>query len=121
MADNTPESFDNYALCYRCHDRSSILSDNSFRKTTIPGTTSGGGHSGHLNAGIPCSACHDPHGVNDSGAAGTGSHTHLINFDVRIVSPKTGSATPVFVDTGTFSGSCTLVCHGFTHDSTSYP
>jgi hypothetical protein len=122
--DNTPESYDKYALCYRCHDRSSILSDASFRKKTVRTTASGGGHSGHLAAGVPCSACHDPHGVNDSGAAGvmrTGSHTHLINFDTRIVSPKTGGQYPVFKDAGMFSGSCTLACHGVVHDNTSYP
>jgi hypothetical protein len=45
----------------------------------------------------------------------------LINFDVRIVSPRPGAPFPVFRDTGTSSGSCTLVCHGFTHDATSYP
>lgn len=120
-ADNTPESFDNYALCYRCHDRSSILRDLSFRKKTFRSTPSGGGHSGHLAAGIPCSACHAPHGVEDAGATRTGSHTHLINFDVRIVLPKTGNAVPLFNDTGTFSGSCTLVCHGVAHDNASYP
>jgi predicted CXXCH cytochrome family protein len=120
-ADNTPESFDSYALCYRCHDRASILRDESFRKAAIRNTPSGGGHSGHLAAGVPCSACHDPHGVKESGAAGTGSHTHLVNFDSRIVLPKPGSPYPVFKDNGTFSGSCTLTCHGVAHDATSYP
>jgi hypothetical protein len=128
MADNTPESYANYALCYRCHDRSSILRDTSFRKSV---KTLKGGHSGHLAAGAPCSACHDPHGVYDpaatgpmgaAGATGTGSHTHLINFDTRIVLPKPGSAYPVFTDNNKmFSGSCTLVCHGVVHDNTSYP
>ena len=120
-ADNTPESYDNYALCYRCHDQSSILRNDSFRKKAFPTTPSGGGHSGHLAAGIPCSACHDPHGINDSGTTGTGSHTHLINFDVRIVSGATAGGIPTFNDTGTFSGSCTLECHGVVHDKASYP
>jgi len=120
-ADNTPETFDNYALCYRCHDRSSILRDESFKRKSFGQTPSGGGHSGHLAAGAPCSACHDPHGVYEGGGLGTGSHTHLINFDVRIVSPRAGSAAPVFVDTGTFSGSCTLTCHGVAHDNAAYP
>jgi hypothetical protein len=117
MADNTPESYDNYALCYRCHDRSRILSDTSFRKRT---KTLGGGHSGHLSikTNSPCSACHDPHGVYAAtGPAGTGDHTHLINFDTRIASPKAGNQYPLFKDSGMFSGSCDLVCHGTVHDT----
>jgi len=120
-ADNTPQSFDSYALCYRCHDQASILRDDSFRKATFRKTGSGGGHSGHLAAGAPCSACHDPHGVDARAGQASGSHTHLINFDVRIVQPAPGRAFPVFDDTGTFSGGCTLVCHGVAHEATSYP
>ncbi|HXX81833.1 MAG TPA: hypothetical protein VEI46_09800, partial [Thermodesulfovibrionales bacterium] len=81
-------------------------------------------HSGHLAKGAPCSACHDPHGVyltSSLALAATGSHTHLINFDASIVLPKQGSKYPVFIDNGTFSGSCTLVCHGKLHDNLSYP
>jgi hypothetical protein len=124
LTDYTPESYETYALCYRCHERSSILGDASFAKKTIRTTPSGGGHSGHLAAGAPCSACHDPHGVDPAGsgvAGDTGSHTHLLNFDTRIVLPKPGNPYPVFIDAGAFSGSCTLVCHGVVHDSTSYP
>jgi hypothetical protein len=120
-ADNTPESFDGYALCYRCHDRASILRDDSFRKKALPGTPSGGGHSGHLAARIPCSACHDPHGVSATSSPGTGSHTHLINFDARIVQPLPGHPAPTFEDGGTFAGSCNLACHGVAHDHASYP
>ena len=124
MADNTPESFESYALCYQCHERTSILGDASFRTRVARTTPSGGGHSGHLQAGVPCSTCHDPHGVAESaggGAGATGSHSHLINFDRRFVLPRTGSQYPVFNDTGTFSGSCSLVCHGVDHDNLAYP
>jgi predicted CXXCH cytochrome family protein len=123
-ADNTRESFENYALCYQCHDRSSILSDQSFRSKTMGRTRTGGGHRGHLEDGAPCSACHDPHGVSelDSGERGaTGSHSHLVNFDKTIVAPRAGATYPVFTDKGMSSGSCSLVCHGFDHDGTSYP
>ncbi len=123
-ADGTPETYQNYALCYRCHNRTSILSDVSFRKKIARTTASGGGHSGHLATGAPCTACHDPHGVNITAPSvpqGTGSHTHLINFDTRIVLPLGGSTSPVFTDQGRFRGSCTLVCHGKTHNNLSYP
>lgn len=121
--DSTPESYESYALCYRCHERTSILGDASFRTRAMRTTPSGGGHSGHLAAGAPCSICHDAHGVPEAGAAatGTGSHTHLINFDRRFVLPRTGAAVPVFNDNGTFSGSCSLLCHGVDHDNLSYP
>lgn len=118
--DGTPESYPVYALCYRCHERSSILADASFRKKTLRTTPSGGGHSGHLGVGAPCSVCHDPHGV-PRGEDLTGDHVHLINFDTRSVLPKPGNAFPVYKQTGLFSGSCTLVCHGVVHDGTAYP
>ena len=122
--DFTPESYESYALCYRCHDRNSILRDTSFMKKTMRTTASGGGHSGHLAAGAPCSVCHDPHGVVGDLMAGTGetgSHAHLINFDTRFVQPLPGALYPVFKETGGFSGSCALVCHGVTHNNFTYP
>jgi predicted CXXCH cytochrome family protein len=117
------ESYEAYALCYRCHERSSILGDVSFRRASRPSTPSGGGHSGHLRAGISCAACHDPHGV-PAPAAGlgdeTGSHTHLVNFDLRVAQPLPGQPYPRFEDEGTFAGSCTLSCHGVEHRASSY-
>lgn len=104
--DFTVESADAYALCYRCHDRNSILGNESFSL-----------HRTHVvNARTPCSACHDAHGVNRSGGA-TGDHTSLINFDLSIVRPvDSGGAQLIrFEDTGPMRGNCTLQCHGVTH------
>lgn len=115
LADGTTESYQNYALCYRCHERTSILGDASFQKTTASGR---GGHSGHVvGLRVPCSVCHDPHGVVDDQVSG--SHTHLINFDSTVVSPASGQTTPLFTDKGNFSGSCTLICHGVSHSDIS--
>ncbi len=122
--DGTVESYESYALCYRCHERTSILGDQSFGPRAFRTTPSGGGHSGHLAAGAPCSACHDPHGVATGGNEAfqpTGDHTHLINFDTRIVAPLAGADLPTFKDTGSRSGSCTLSCHGVNHLQTAYP
>jgi predicted CXXCH cytochrome family protein len=108
--DNTVESPAVYALCYQCHNRTSILQDTSFRKNSL----GAGGHSGHvLGQNTPCSMCHDPHGVQDNGLSG--SHTHLINFDTRFVTAVSGNTYPFYTDNGMRSGSCTLVCHGVTH------
>ncbi|MCK5382352.1 MAG: cytochrome C [Gammaproteobacteria bacterium] len=108
-ADNTVESSYEYAMCYKCHDRSSILD------ATNP---SGFPHSSHVGMGpmgggnVPCSACHDPHGVTNN--------THLINFDINIVSPNTALELD-FVDLGTYTGSCSLSCHGVDHADKTYP
>lgn len=121
LAPGSLESPEAYALCYRCHDRSSILADQSFRRAGPGSTTaSGGGHSGHLGRGATCATCHDPHGVPSNPGDGTGSHSHLVNFDLRVVQPVAGATVPVFRDDGTFSGSCTLVCHGVEHRDSGY-
>jgi predicted CXXCH cytochrome family protein len=109
ILDGTFESYENYNLCYRCHNRTSILNDESFKK-----------HNKHIvELRTPCSVCHDPHGITDNGLSG--SHTHLINFDTRVVSAISGKQFPEFNDTGTFSGSCTLLCHGKDHNDERYP
>jgi predicted CXXCH cytochrome family protein len=107
------ESFATYALCYRCHNRDNILSDASFRRNAV----GNGGHSRHFlsGSGTPCSVCHDPHGVYDDTKL-TGDHSNLINFDTTVVQPVSGQTYPLFIDTGAFSGTCTLVCHGKIHD-----
>jgi len=128
-----PESQQNYALCYRCHNRNSgfnsILSNESFKANALSGK---GGHSGHLqsptdNKPMPCSMCHDPHGVRDNGVSG--SHTHLINFDTLIVKPAAGNSFPIYIDGGAgpvHAGNCTLECHFAdnsvkVHNNASYP
>lgn len=101
-ADFTAESPQAYALCYDCHDRNSILGDESFSY-----------HRVHIvNERTPCSACHTAHGVSGSAT----EHSHLINFDLSIVQGER-----FFQDTGRFSGSCTLTCHGVRHVNFVYP
>jgi predicted CXXCH cytochrome family protein len=118
-ADLTPESARSYALCYGCHDRASILANASFRRKGARRTASGGGHSGHLEAGAPCSGCHDAHGV--PAVPGTGDHARLINFDTAFVRAAPGQAVPRFWRSGDFTGRCTLECHGRVHLDEAYP
>lgn len=100
-ADFSAESPQSYALCYKCHDRNSILGDESFSF-----------HRRHIvDERTPCSACHSPHGVGGDATR----HRHLINFDVSIVSGER-----LFVDRGQNAGSCTLTCHGVRHVNLGY-
>jgi hypothetical protein len=89
-----------YALCYKCHNRQSILNNESFPE-----------HSRHIvDEKTACTTCHDSHGVNGS--------TALINFNTEYVS--SGNSGISFQHTGRFQGSCSLNCHGTTHDNQTY-
>lgn len=107
--DNTEESPFEYALCYKCHDRDSILQNQSFSK-----------HAEHVRGkkGTPCSACHDPHGVSAS-QGNAFNNSHLINFDRNIVSPNSRGLM-MFEDLGARMGQCYLSCHGEDHDPEDY-
>jgi len=107
--DRTPESASNYALCYNCHDRNSILGDQSFSL-----------HNRHIvKERAPCNVCHDPHGISDT-QGNSNNNTHLINFDTSVVSPnRMGQLS--FTDNGRFAGSCSLQCHRRNHMNFSYP
>ncbi len=108
LAESLTESESVYALCYRCHDRNILLNDNGTSSTFL--------HGKHVvEKKVPCYMCHDPHGVEST--AGNGDHTHLINFAI-MVSAYAANPAPYFTDMGSRTGSCTLVCHGITHDGT---
>ncbi len=101
------ESTSAYALCYDCHERASILNDDSF-----------GEHRKHLRERIPCVACHDPHGI-DRNTEQSGDYTHLINFRASDVSPSSNGRLE-FIDDGRFKGRCSLRCHGEDHKDENY-
>ncbi len=110
-SDNTNENASAYALCYRCHSRSSILGDNSFKK-----------HKLHIQGQkTSCNICHDPHGVN-SASGNSSNNVHLINFNSVVVTPDPDSGRLEFIDdlSGTFKGSCYLTCHGKKHNPKNY-
>jgi predicted CXXCH cytochrome family protein len=108
-ADETQESPEAYALCYKCHDRESILNDESFDA-----------HNKHIREeNTPCSVCHDAHGI--SSVQGTSlNNTNLINFDSSVVFADPDTDRLEFEDLGTFRGRCYLECHGEKHSPEEY-
>jgi predicted CXXCH cytochrome family protein len=101
MTDNQTENAGAYALCYKCHSRSSILADQSCRT-----------HNKHIvGVKTACTTCHDSHGSNRAG--------HLINFNTTYVTKSSGGRLE-FIDNGMYRGTCYLNCHGKDHNPLSY-
>jgi hypothetical protein len=109
MEDERPESEFAYALCYKCHNRSSILANESFphHSRHIEGNRSTG------RPGTSCFTCHDAHGSTQ--------YPSLIRFNEEVVRPN-GEGKLEFRPQGTASrhGSCLLNCHGVEHSPLSY-
>jgi len=113
-AESISESLSVYALCYRCHDRDILFSETEGTFFTSVPDPYVNLHTKHVkDKNVPCYMCHDAHGVEST--AGNGDHTHLINFAIT-VSAYGANLAPFFIDGGSRTGSCTLVCHGQTHD-----
>lgn len=107
--DGIQESSYSYAICYRCHKRSSILGNESFPL-----------HSAHISGernfkggGTSCQTCHSSHGSTEN--------RYLIRFNRNYVS-ESSSGKLKFVEKGTyaFHGECWLTCHGVDHNPKSY-
>ena len=104
---NVPESAQNYALCYSCHNRTNILAGtNSFVK-----------HPKHT-AKVSCNVCHDPHGISSTQGTSV-NHSNLINFRTDIITPDRNGILK-YVDTGLRTGECYLTCHGRDHSPRTY-
>ncbi|NTW98739.1 MAG: cytochrome C, partial [Geobacteraceae bacterium] len=85
----------NYALCYRCHNQNVLLDP---LQSPFPG------HQSHVvTHKVPCSVCHDPHGVPQVRGASITANSHLINFDINVV-----TVGGVYNST---AKSCTVSCH----------
>ena len=106
--DPNPESASSYALCYKCHDRNSILGNDSFPRHNFHIT--GSGSRPVRNLSTPCNVCHDPHGSEQQ--------AKLINFDTSVVS-NNGSGRLEY-NTISSGGECYLSCHGQDHNPCTY-
>ncbi|MCX7151080.1 MAG: multiheme c-type cytochrome [Proteobacteria bacterium] len=107
--DRTTESASTYALCYKCHNRATLIGGGGgFRE-----------HKKHIvDERTPCNVCHDPHGVSATQGNAT-NNSKLINFDTTVVTPNSAGLLK-FVSTGTNRGSCYMRCHGANHNPETY-
>lgn len=94
------ESHKAYELCYLCHDRNSVLNDESFKR-----------HSLHIQAqSTSCAACHAAHGSVDNG--------NLIDFAADRVFAANTTATAQYIAGSGGQPKCYLTCHGIEHRDT---
>ena len=101
LGDFQGESAGTYALCYKCHSRSVVLSNISFPL-----------HESHVvNDKAACTTCHDSHGVANA--------PHLINFNTLYVTNSPAGIVS-YRSLGNLHGSCTLTCHGKEHLNATY-
>lgn len=108
LQDPSPESYQAYSLCYKCHTQAAVLSDRD-----------GFPHRKHVvELQASCATCHDAHGSRNN--------TSLINFMVRgkagntVVSPSTTTGRLEFQGLGQSQGQCYLTCHGSDHAPKTY-
>jgi len=107
--DNTTETTDAYALCYKCHSRSVLMSPASAFKL----------HFKHVDQQkTPCSVCHDAHGISATQGNSTNNRA-LINFDTTVVTPN-AEGDLYFIGDSISTNSCALSCHGTDHAPKSY-
>ncbi len=106
--DPTQETFQAYALCYKCHNRSYILDDRGGFKE----------HKKHIEGkDSSCAVCHDAHGSR--------RNSHLINFMLQdrtgkaVVTPSS-SGRLEYISLGPGRGQCYLTCHGEDHNPLEY-
>jgi len=106
--DGRSESEGDYALCYKCHDRTSILNNESFPYHALHVQGRMGGQDG-----TSCFTCHDAHGSTQ--------YQHLIRFNPDVVFENADGQLEY--DAKGYSarhGACLLNCHGVEHNPKEY-
>lgn len=110
--DLEPESQFAYAICYGCHERNSILGDESFKFHSLHIKGKSGSNS-PTSGGTSCYTCHTSHGSTEN--------KYLIRFNTEVVSPNSvGILRFKEKGAGAFRGECYLSCHGVDHNPKSY-
>lgn len=97
-----------YQLCYGCHERTSILENESFplHREHIIGDP--------LNSipGTSCFTCHASHSSDQ--------YNNLIKFNPEMVGPSASGNRVFYRSTGEKTGQCYLMCHGYDHGPADY-
>jgi len=109
----TDVSLDDFGLCFLCHDPSAFTgnSDSAFRHASHVG--------GHTNAGSAiCAECHyQTHSSWDRPTTQTGDASRLVVFGPGVTA---NGGVLEWIAATNQPGSCTLTCHGSSHNGRKY-
>jgi predicted CXXCH cytochrome family protein len=97
VTEDGPEGVSVYELCYLCHERQSILGDQSFKTHT-------------LHVGLHDTACHTCHASH-----GSRNNPALIQFNPAVVNAGS-SGGPLYLEGAPGTPACYLSCHGTDHN-----
>lgn len=130
-ASDDPYDAAEFKLCFTCHSDVPFqrvdstytnFSEHYGHSVTYKGTGTAGGtvnDDGNGNGVALCSECHwNTHSSGQSDPAQTLSGDRLVQFAPN-VQPFNGKIEYI-TRNGSAPGSCTLVCHGYTHNATAY-
>lgn len=97
-----------YQFCYSCHERSSLLGNESFplHREHIVGDPFKG------VPGTSCYTCHASHSSEDN--------LHLIRFNRQVVEAVQPGNLTLYRSLGEKTGECYLTCHGRSHNPARY-
>ncbi len=102
-----------FQLCFVCHSSAPFATTSK----NIRSDTRFNLHGFHVGEGLLCAECHsNSHGTRLAGYSGNRTYGRLVSFGPTITGPTTGSQ-PAWNG----SSSCSLRCHGFTHNNETYP
>lgn len=109
IKDKVVETAETYALCYRCHSRTSILGNESFPYHSLHIK----GKAGAFPEGTSCYTCHSSHGSQE--------YRSLIHFNTQVVMPSSKTSQLRFDKPHTSNtGKCFLSCHDVNHEGVEY-
>ena len=97
-----------FEFCYSCHDRNSILGDESFSLHRLHIV----GDPVRNVRGTSCYTCHASHSSEN--------YAHLLDFNPEAVSIDQNTGRLAYVDRGEGAGECYLTCHNYSHSPAEY-
>lgn len=103
-----------FTLCFICHAKAPFADTSKNTRTDTRFNL----HGFHMDIGALCADCHNnSHGTRSASWSGNRTYARLVSFGPLVTKAGTTNTQPVWNG----SSSCTLTCHGQSHNPFTYP